>query len=117
VELGWRDASGAIAPDLLSHETDGAADAAGFHARTAAIRSDGRLLPEFGYYVGPADRIAREVPGGSTVVAHQAQWGLRPDVVVFWFPDLPPETPEGAITAYDATGAVLPAGHDALLHG
>ena len=117
VQLGWRDPSGHIAPDLLGNETDGAADAPGFHAWSAAIYSNGRLLPEFGYYVGPVDRIERAVPGGSTVVARQAEWSLRSDVVVFWFPDLAPETPDGGITAYDAAGAVLPAGRDALSHG
>jgi hypothetical protein len=116
LQAGWRDAAGVVTPSVLTNEFDGPDDGPGFHGRQAATEVNDRVVPEFGYYVGPATRIVRAV-GGSTQVGRQAVWDRRPGIVVFWFPDTTPDGPDGTVTAYDAAGAELPGGHDQLGRG
>jgi len=109
IMAGTRDAGG-LKDLVIANETNGSDKAAGFHAVTGGLNADGQDVPSFGYYYGPAAKITAQ-----SGVAHQAQWSVDPNVVVFWF-DSGVAEPEG-LKAFDAAGAELPAGDTGVGHG
>jgi hypothetical protein len=94
------------------NEYRGSALAPGFHPAHTAMRYDGDVVqPAFGYYVGRPVRITAGF-SGRTVAAHTAVWSHDRSVTVFWFdPGDRTEGPMSHLTAFDAAGLELPAGH------
>ncbi|MEV7626858.1 hypothetical protein [Actinoplanes sp. NPDC089786] len=94
------------------NEYRGSALAPGFHPAHTAMRYDGDVVqPAFGYYVGRPAKVTGRF-GGRTVAAHTAGWSHDRSVTVFWFdPADRTEGPMSALTAVDAAGRKLTAGH------
>ena len=115
IMAGHRAASGTLTGDVETNETTGSATAPGFHAVESPIETGapGTAIPEFGYYAGPAATITASV-NGKPVQASIARWNLNPQIVIFWFPATarPSATAPYGLTAYDASGHLLPAGHN-----
>jgi hypothetical protein len=109
IMAGTRDAGG-LKDLVIANETNRSDKAAGFHAVTGGLNADGQDVPSFGYYYGPAATITAQ-----SGVAHQAQWSVDPNVVVFWF-DSGVAEPEG-LKAFDAAGTELPTGDTGVGHG
>ncbi len=110
-----RDNDGHLTDHFLTYDGTGGPDrSAGFHA----LYVGGDSFIGFGYYAGPAERIAATV-NGQLIEAHQARWSQDPNVVAVWF------TNDQAadfrditnITAYDADGQLLPAGDPVIYQG
>jgi hypothetical protein len=114
IMAGHRATSGTLTGDVETNETTGSATAPGFHAVESPIETGdpGTAIPEFGYYAGPAAKITASA-GGKQVQASIARWSLNPQIVIFWFPATarPSATAPHGLTAYDASGHLLPAGH------
>jgi hypothetical protein len=110
---GRRGGDGTLTALVLANETTGSDKAAGFHAVTGGLTIDSTPVPSFGYYAGPAAKITGTV-AGRKVQAHQAVWSQDPNVVFFWFD---PGTEPAGLTALDAAGHRLPAGHTGVGHG
>ena len=93
---------------LVTNETRGSDRSFGFHATDGGENLDGRLIPVFGYFAGPAAKITTTVHG-ATVEATLARWTADPGVVFFWFD--PAHVPDSAsltpLVAYDGNGKRL----------
>jgi hypothetical protein len=118
VLAGVRSGDGHVTRILFGNEVNGTDRAPGFHAVQAPLDIDGYMIPEFGYYAGPAVRIAGEV-GGRPVTAHQAEVvfrgaGVAVTMIIFWFD---PGQVITNLTAYDANGRRLPTGDADIHHG
>jgi hypothetical protein len=104
---GFR-AGGSLQAALATNEFRGNDRSFGFHATDGGEVLDGQLIPVFGYFAGPAERITTTVHG-KTVEAMLAKWTADPDVVIFWFD--PAAVPDSAVLtpliAYDADGKRL----------
>ena len=111
-----RNGAGVLAPLVETNETAGPDRAPGFHAVEAPLTAGppGVAVPEFGYYAGPAVKITG-MAGGREVQARTARWSADPGIVIFWFAPARAPGRSAAIvtglTAYDAAGQPLPAGH------
>lgn len=119
IMAGCRNAAGELKTLVTTNETDGAADAPGFHAIQGAMTIDDQAIPVFGYYVGPAVRITAMIDG-VTVRAHQAVSAREPSLVVFWFdPPLVGVDPADPtdFKAFDASDSRLPTGRATVGHG
>ncbi|MCA2215931.1 hypothetical protein [Jidongwangia harbinensis] len=108
VMLGSRRADGTLTAEVMANEVVGPDDAPGFHAVQGA---NGPGQPTFGYYAGPVTRITAK-HGGKTVTAKLARWSEDPRVSFFWF--APTGKQLTGLTAYDAKGTKLPAGHNGV---
>ena len=115
-----RDAAGRLVPAAEANETSGPGTTAGFHAIEApmSVGSPGTVIPEFGYYTGPAATITG-TENGHLVAARIAPWSLDPDVVIFWFPTTAKAGggPVQNLTARGKAGQRLPAGQPAAGSG
>jgi hypothetical protein len=115
IMAGHRAGPGTLTGDVETNETTGSATAPGFHAVESPIETGdpGTAIPEFGYYAGPAAEITASVDG-KPVRASTARWSLNPQIVIFWFPATahPSATAPHGLAAYDASGHLLPAGHN-----
>lgn len=118
VTAGCRDAAGRLRALVTTNETEGAADAPGFHAIQAATGVEGQDVPLFGYYAGPAAKITADFDG-ETVQARQAVWDRNPAIVVFWFD--PQAGGAGSdpknFAAFDRDGQRLPTGNGSVGRG
>ncbi|HVK26298.1 MAG TPA: hypothetical protein VM677_33525 [Actinokineospora sp.] len=101
---GRRVADGLVNDRYTASEFDGPDLAPGFHAASVAMNN----TPAFGYYVGPVAKVTAMFDG-KPVVARQAEWSEDPSVKIWWF-DPPVDEPTN-LTALDANGKRLPAGH------
>jgi hypothetical protein len=112
VMAGYRGPGGKLTGAVESNEFSGPDTAPGFHAVEAPMSANGRAVPEFGYYAGPAAKITGTVDGRS-VQADQARWSENPKIVIFWFPARgnPAAHPVTGMAAYNAKGKLLPSGH------
>jgi hypothetical protein len=104
---GFR-SGGSLQAALATNEFRGSDRSFGFHATDGGEVLGGQLIPVFGYFAGPAERITTTVHG-KTVEAMLAKWTADPDVVIFWFD--PAAVPDSAVLtpliAYDADGKRL----------
>lgn len=114
IMVAARDGAGALTPLVEANETAGPDRAPGFHAVEAplTVGTPGVAVPEFGYYAGPAVKITGTA-GGREVQARTARWSADPGIVLFWFAPATGRSPATVtgLTAYDAAGQPLPAGH------
>ncbi|MCA2215933.1 hypothetical protein [Jidongwangia harbinensis] len=106
--LAVRGPAGDLTDRVIANEVVGPDTAPGFHAVQGA---NGPGEPTFGYYVGPATRITAKY-SGRTVTAKQARWSADARVIFFWF--APTDGQLKMLTAYDADGKKLPAGHNVV---
>jgi hypothetical protein len=119
IMAGLRSASGGLIPEVETNEITGAGTSPGFHAIEAptTVGSPEVVIPEFGYYAGPAATITAE-RSGQLVHASLARWSVDPSIVVFWFPGTTPaSTPLTGLAAYTNSGHLLPAGSTTTGHG
>ncbi|WP_158891392.1 hypothetical protein [Amycolatopsis anabasis] len=109
VMAGHRTAAGNLTADLLVNESRSPDRRPGFHALDGGEQINGQYVPVFGYYAGPAKRIASTVHG-RTVYANLAPWSEDPNVWIFWF--TPADVPSNDVltppVAYSADGGKLP---------
>lgn len=93
---------------LATNEYRGSDRSFGFHATDGGEVIRDQLIPVFGYFAGPAERITTTVHG-ATVEAKLEKWTADPGVVFFWFD--PAAVPDSAsltpLIAYDAAGKRL----------
>ncbi|QKV76926.1 hypothetical protein [Amycolatopsis sp. Hca4] len=93
---------------LATNEFRGSDRSFGFHATDGGEVIRNQVIPVFGYFAGPAERVTTTVHG-RTVEAKLAKWSADPGVVFFWFN--PDEVPNSAVLtpliAYDADGKRL----------
>ncbi|MEV4199866.1 hypothetical protein [Micromonospora globbae] len=108
---GRRTADGGLAPDFLVNDVVGDDRRDGFHEigyDQSGPHPTRPLVPTFGYFVGPAERIVGTVDGRQ-VAARLVRWSEDPRVVIFWFDPavLPPGVRLDGIAAHDARGRRL----------
>jgi hypothetical protein len=105
IAAGRRDRAGRIVVDAVTGEITGMDRTPGFRAVLKATPVDGRSVPTFGCFVGPAARIVGTTARGR-VEANLAYWSQDSRVVIFWFDlaDVRPGTNVKAITAFDRKG-------------
>ncbi|MGW4061795.1 hypothetical protein ACWEGE_26205 [Amycolatopsis sp. NPDC004747] len=93
---------------LATNEFRGSDRSFGFHATDGGELIGNQVIPVFGYFAGPAEKVTTTVRG-RTVEAKLARWSADPGVVFFWFN--PDEVPNSAVltplNAYDADGKRL----------
>ncbi|WP_051799557.1 hypothetical protein [Catenuloplanes japonicus] len=106
------DSGGATQVLIVTNETDVSDVAPGFHAIEAPMNVKDTLVPEFGYYAGPAERITGVVPGAGTVEAGTAVAKVAGTMIVlFWFdPAVTGPEPVADLRALDENGKDLPGG-------
>jgi hypothetical protein len=96
---------------VMANEFQGSDRSPGFHAVQGAMNVDGGDFPTFGYYAGPARKIA-----SGRVTAKQAVWSEDSSIVIFWFD--PADVSAGFtaknLTAFDASGKRLPTGSNGV---
>jgi hypothetical protein len=93
---------------LATNEVRGSDRSFGFHATDGGELISDQLIPVFGYFAGPAERITTTVHG-KTVDANLTKWTEDPSVVFFWFDpvDVPDSGSLTPLIAYDSNGKRL----------